>query len=201
MEGRTRLAIGGIAAVASSVALVCAVAMTTSFALADSAGAPAGAQVIVPSAPTAVPVSPPESTEVAAPEQAAVDQPETVPAPEPEDVAPPADSAAPIGEPSAAAEDQLVAEIEQSGSWDAAYAWAEKYGWPRARVDEWIARLEVKLADKRAKDAASSLTSDTSGAGNRAELLLPAEAGNPSGLDLSGSSSGSKREQARVPPG
>ena len=39
MESRTRLAIGGMATVAASVAVVCAVAMTTSVALADVRGA------------------------------------------------------------------------------------------------------------------------------------------------------------------
>ena len=53
VEGRTRLALGGMATVAASVAVVCAVAMTTTVALADSAGSPAGARsVIVPASAT-----------------------------------------------------------------------------------------------------------------------------------------------------
>ena len=47
VESRTRLAIGGMATVAASVAVVCAVAMTNSVALADAAGAPVGADPVV----------------------------------------------------------------------------------------------------------------------------------------------------------
>ena len=40
VDSRTRLAIGGMVTVAASVAVVCVVAMTSSVALADAAGAP-----------------------------------------------------------------------------------------------------------------------------------------------------------------
>ena len=205
VEGRTRLAIGGVATFAASVAVVCAVAMTTSSALADSAGAAAGARsVIVPvSAAATASVVPTPATSAPGPAaRTPADQPETVPAPAPEDIASPLGANASAGEASAAPEDQLIAEIEQSGSLDAAYAWAQQRGWQPARVDAWIARLEAKVAEKGAKDAAGShLSSDESAAGNHIAPLLPAETGTTSGRDLSGSSSGTKREQSRVPPG
>lgn len=204
MEGRTRLALGGMATFAASVAVVCAVAMTTSVALADSAGTPAGAEsVIVPaSAPSAATSATPEpSTQAAAP-QTPSDQPETVPAPEPEEVASPQIVQTQTGEPSAATEDQFVTEVQESGSWQAAYAWAEERGWSTARVDALIARLESKVAEEvRNNTGSDQLTSNDSGAGNRADPRPPAHAGTPSGRDLSGSTSGSKREQSRVPPG
>jgi len=204
VEGRTRLALGGIATVAASVAVVCAVAMTTSVALADSAGSPAGAQsVIVPAsaASAAASPTPAASTEPVTP-QTPADQPETVPAPEPEDVASPPIVQTQVGEPSAATEDQFVTEVQESGSWDAAYAWAEQRGWSSARIDAWIARLESKVAEKVRKNTGSDqLTSNDSGAGKRTDPRLPADAGTPSGRDQSGSTSGSKREQSRVPPG
>jgi hypothetical protein len=192
-----------MATVAASVAVVCAVAMTTSVALADSAGAPAGARsVIVPSAAATASAEPTPSPSVAAPvAQAPVQEPETVPAPEPEDVASPLDAQTSAGEPSAASEEQLVEEIEQSGSLDAAYEWAQQHGWQRARIEAWIARLEAKVAEKRSKDDRAGQSSSDDSAGKRTDPRLPAEAGTPSGRDLSGSSSGSKREQSRVPPG
>ena len=200
MEGRTRLALGGMATVAASVAVVCAVAMTTSVALADSAGSPAGAQsVIVPASAASAtpkvsgpPVTPPTPT----------DRAETVPAPAPEDVASPPIVRTQTREPSAATEDQLVTAVQDSGSWDAAYAWAEQRGWSSSRVDAWIARLESKVAEKVRKNTGSDqLTSNDSGAGKRTHTELSADAGTPSGRDQSGSTSGSKREQSRVPPG
>lgn len=204
VEGRTRLAIGGVATFAASVAVVCAVAMTTSVALADSAGAPAGARsVIVPAAAAMPSVVPTPTTSALRPAaRTYADLPETVPAPAPEDVASPVGAHPSVGEPSAASEDQLIAQIEQSGSLDAAYAWAQQQGWQPARVDAWITRREADVAEKGAKDAPEShLGSDESTAGNRIASPPPAETGTTSGRDLSGSSSGTKREQSRVPPG
>ena len=204
MQGRTRLALGGVATVAASVAVVCAVAMTTSVALADSAGSPAGAEsVIVPaSAASVAPSATPEPSAQPVTPQAPADQAETVPAPEPEDVASPPIVQTQVGEPSAATEEQFVTEVQESGSWDAAYAWAEQRGWSSTRIDAWIARLESKVAEKARKNSGSDqLTSNDSGAGKRTDPHPPADAGTPSGRDLSGSTSGSKREQSRVPPG
>jgi hypothetical protein len=193
-----------MATVTASIAVVCAVAMTTSVALADSAGTASGAEsVIVPASATATAPSaiPGPSTQAAAP-QTPSDQPETVPAPEPEEVASPQVVQTQTGEPSAATEEQFLTEVQESGSWQAAYAWAEQRGWSTARVDAWIARLESKVDEKARKNTGSDqLTSNDSGAGNRADPRPPAHAGTPSGRDLSGSTSGSKREQSRVPPG
>ena len=75
-----------------------------------------------------------------------------------------------VGEPSAATEDQFVTEVQESGSWDAAYAWAEQRGWSSARIDAWIARLESKVAEKVRKNTGSDqLTSNDSGAGKRTD--------------------------------
>ena len=202
MEGRTRLALGGMATVAASVAVVCAVAMTTTVALADSAGSPAGARsVIVPAAattPAAASATPPPT---AAP-QVPVVEAETVPAPEPEDVASATALQMPTGEQLSATEDEIVAEVEKSGSWDDAYAWAQKRGWSAARIQAWIVHLESMFAGEGTADTGSDeLSSNDSDAGNRSDPLLPADAGTPSGRDHSGSTSGLKREQSRVPPG
>jgi hypothetical protein len=204
VEGRTRLALGGVATVAASIAVVCAVAMTTSVALADSAGAPAGAESVIVRAPAASAAASPSpvASPPPAPSQTPTDQPETVPAPEPEDISSPPIVQTQTGEPSVATEDQLVTDVQESGSWDAAYAWAEQRGWSSARTDAWITRLESKAAEKVRKNTGSDqLASNDSGAGNRTDSRLPAHAGTPSGRDHSGSTSGSKREQSRVPPG
>src|SRR6478735_2426084 len=52
LDSRTRFAIGGVSTVVASVAVVCAVALTNSVALVDSAGAPAGAQPVVVPTPS-----------------------------------------------------------------------------------------------------------------------------------------------------
>lgn len=201
MESRTRLAIGGMATVGASVAVVCAVAMTTSVALADSAGKSTGARpVVVPSSsasdgasPSAVPVPPQSSVPVIAPE--------TVQAPEPEDVAAPPVTHSWAGEPSLATADQLVAVVEATGSWDAVYAWAQNRGWSQARTDAWVAHLDAKIADRQPSDKTSSRpNAQDAGSADRKDTLLPAQAGTTAERDQSGPPFGSKREQSRVPP-
>ena len=202
MEGRTRLALGGMATVAASVAVVCAVAMSTTVALADSAGSPAGARSVIVPASAATPVAASATPSPTPQPQVPAVEAETVPAPEPEDVASVIAPQTPTGEQASATEDEIVAEVEESGSWDDAYAWAQKRGWSAARIEAWIARLESKIAGKGTADTGSDqLSSNDSGAGNRTDPLLPADAGTPSGRDHSGSTSGLKREQSRVPPG
>ena len=156
MESRTLLAIGGMTTVAASIAVVCAVSMTTSAALVDSAGAAIAARpVVVPAsaasptpgaAPTAVPAAPlpVESSNVEA---------ETVPAPEPEIIAGPRGTQITAGEPSAETEDRLAADVAASGSWDVVYAWADEHGWSPASTQAWIARLDAKIADDRGNPA------------------------------------------------
>jgi hypothetical protein len=210
VEGRTRLALGGVATVTASIAVVCAVAMTTSIALADVVGAPVGGRaVVVPASDRSTPTASASPTVVHP--QPRAEAPETVPAPEPEDVAAPPATQTPVAsapaprtsapqssadEPSGAVEGTLVAEVENSGSWDAVYRWAEARGWSPERIAAWVERLESKLADSRSAQTKSK--DDTSG--NRLAPLLPPETGDTSGRDLSGSTPGSKREQSRVPP-
>lgn len=92
MDGRTRLVVGGVSAVSASVAVVCAVAMTTTWALADSAGSSLGAaRVLVPAVVPPTPVTGADSTERASslpPQEEAVEAPpvETVEAPDEEAV-------------------------------------------------------------------------------------------------------------------
>ncbi|MGZ8804645.1 MAG: hypothetical protein ACXWZG_05010 [Microbacterium sp.] len=215
MEGRTRLALGGMATATASIAVVCAVAMTTSVALADAAGAPVGAPaVVVPAAvasPTPLASDSPTATQAPQAPAPHTVEAETVPAPEPEDVAaapapaPNTSASEPApntsaSEPSPAVEDQLVADVMVSGSWDAARAWAEERGWSSDRIATWIARLESKVPVNRGADSShkEKLTDPTMG--NRVAPLLPAQADHTSGRDQSGSTSGSKRERSRVPP-
>jgi hypothetical protein len=175
--------------------------MTTTVALADSAGSPAGARSVVVPASAASASASATPSPTPAPQVPAVEA-ETVPAPEPEDVASATASQTPSGEQLSATEDEIVAEVEKSGSWDDAYAWAQKRGWSTARIEAWIVHLESKIAGKGTADTGSDqLSSNDPGAGNRADPLLPADAGTPSGRDHSGSTSGLKREQSRVPPG
>ena len=201
MDSRTRLAIGGMATVAASVAVVCVVAMTSSGALADAAGAPIGSRpVVVPSATSSA--TPTPSRSAVAPQAqvpVVVDEPETVPAPEPEDVAASQDPPAEATEPSAAVEDALVAAVAAAGSWDAARLWAQQQGWPAGRVDAWIERLAAKLerTGATAPDRLDSLDAESDA---HIKSQNSAKADKASGRDLSGSSSGSKREQSRVPP-
>lgn len=153
VDSRTWLVIGGMTTVAASIAVVCAVAMTTSSALVDAAGATVAARpVVVPTSaasptpvarPTALPVTPPPAASVPV-------LPETVPAPAPEDIAAPSSGQAPVSEPSARTEDELAAAVAASGSWDVVYAWAQQRGWSQARTEAWIARLGTKISDDRA---------------------------------------------------
>jgi hypothetical protein len=188
---------------------------------------------------------------------------ELVPAPAPEVVTSPSESEVSAAAPSAATQEQLVAEVETSGSWDAVYAWAQERGWSQGRIDALIRRLEAEVEGERDDDDddaadlisepsddddkkrrlqvdAADLISEPSDDGDQKRLVLddtadlssehreteengrgrdgadhPAsdsdthdeknsrpseETGKMSGHDQSGSSSGSKREQSRVPP-
>jgi len=174
--------------------------MTSSVALADAAGAPVGSRpVVVPSAVT-TPVASPSPSAITPTAQVPVPVvgPETVPAPDPEDIAAPENPSG-TAEPTVAVEDQLVAEVTVSGSWDSVREWAEQRGWSASRVDAWISRLEAKL-EREGGSAPNLLTSPDLGTGARTESKNSARADKSSGRDLSGSSSGSKRGQSQVPP-
>lgn len=231
MESRTRLAIGGVATVAASVAVVCAVAVTTSVALADSAGKAVEAQQVVVPLASASPVPSPSptvlpATPVTPPVTPQTDVPETVPAPVPEDVAAPPSSQVSDEEPPAVTEEVFIAEAIATGSWNGAYAWAEKRGWSQERIAAWIARLDEKrvangppISDLVTDDDRNGLMPDddlqrgksenadnglqrgkSENAGDRIGPMPPAEADETSEPDPSGQWFGSKREQSRVPP-
>ncbi|MCR2762284.1 hypothetical protein NQ152_02045 [Microbacterium sp. zg.B48] len=199
MDGLTRLAIGGMATVAASVAVVCLVAISTTVALADSAGAPIGARPVIVPLPAAVP-TPAPSASTAAPVVTLPAEPETVPAPDPQEVAAPVIPQTPAGEPSAQLEAELAAAVAASGSWDAVRAWAEQRGWTPARTEAWIAQLTIRIENERGT-APDRHDRPEPRVGTRPDPQIPARSGNPSGDDLSGSMSGLKREQSRVPPG
>ncbi len=160
METRTGLVIGGMTAVAASVAVVTAVALANTAALADSVGTSvASERVLVPAAaaPSATPRPTPAATSDALVPSA---QPEVVEAPAPVDVAPsvstgtraPAAPAAPAAAPPAPAAptdvDAAIAAAKAAGTWDALRSWAASQGWPSGRLDALIARLERELADQ-----------------------------------------------------
>lgn len=143
------LVVGGMATVAASVAVVCAVALTNSVALADSPGSTvASARVLVPASASPSPERVARAVEVTA-------QPEVVEAPAPivvddtsagDDTAAatpappsPAAPAAPVTPPNANA---AVEASKKAGTWDAVIAWARAQGWSQERIDEWVTRLE-----------------------------------------------------------
>jgi hypothetical protein len=145
-------------AVAASIAVVCAVALTNTVALADVRGsALEGARVVIPSsgsgtaaaprqvpadaAPSEVPVIPPVAEVVQVPDPVVVAPPRPAPVTPPAPaapVAPPASKPAPVVPDEAA----IVAGARASGSWEAAREWALGLGWPAGRIDAWIAKLE-----------------------------------------------------------
>jgi hypothetical protein len=204
-----------MATATASIAVVCAVAMTTSAALVDAAGVTVDARaVVVPTASgtAAASAAPPASPAPPTTPSAGSAAPETVPAPEPEDIAaPPATSpvpsveTAPVGPspsdapPSSAQEAELVAGVEESGSWDVVYAWARERRWSPERTEALIERLESRVTG-REKDDSTELTVQDTTSGNRTAPPLPPEAADTSGRDLSGPSSGTKRERSLVPP-
>jgi len=154
-----RLAVGGAATVAASVAVVCAVALSNAAALADTAGRPlAFERVEVPlatSSPT--PAASPLVVPTPTPQPpSASESPETVPAPEPLEVAP-ATPAPRAAEPSAPAPESAVTP-DQSGrqaaasaaAWERLLRWAHSKGWSDADVAEWIADNKDRLSDWKA---------------------------------------------------
>lgn len=148
MDARMGLVVGGMATVAASVAVVCAVALTNSVALADSPGS------TVASARVLVPASASPSPERVVPVAEVTAQPEVVEAPAPivvddtsagdDTVAatptPPSPAApVPVTPPNANA---AVEASKKAGTWDAVIAWARAQGWSQERIDEWVAHLE-----------------------------------------------------------
>lgn len=165
VDGRTGLVVGGVSAVAASVAVICAVALTTSAALADSSGSDmAAARVLVPAAAmndgsgtgtdgVSASTSRPETVQAPDPYVVDAQRPSdpTPPAPAnpaPAPPAPPAPAPAAPQTPSApqapATREEAEAASVAAGSWDAVRAWASARGWSPERVEEWIARLEER---------------------------------------------------------
>ncbi|MEV5068530.1 hypothetical protein MRBLMI12_000072 [Microbacterium sp. LMI12-1-1.1] len=155
MEARTGLVIGGVTAVAASIAVVTAVALANTMALADSPGTSlASERVIVPSAsspsPSAsaavtpeAPVPPVNAEVVEAPAPQVVDQPLASDGSR-------ATTNAPIAaEPAAPADiETVIAAAKAAGSWEELRSWANAQGWTTARIDALVSRLERETAEK-----------------------------------------------------
>jgi hypothetical protein len=205
VESRTRFAMGGMSTVVASVAVVCAVALTNSVALADSAGVPIKAgPVVVPSPATSPDVAPALISE--APRRAAatvIPDAETVPGPAPIAVTTTAPSASASQPASAAA----LAAAEASGSWEPVRLWADGSGWPQARIDAWVERLEKKRAaevDRVSNPPAEAAESSPSGEGDRLTASespkTSAEADEHAERRSAQPDVGSKKDQSRDSP-
>ncbi|MDQ7879895.1 hypothetical protein Q9R08_18025 [Microbacterium sp. QXD-8] len=162
MEARTGLVIGGVTAVAASIAVVTAVALANTMALADSPGTSlASEHVVVPAAtspspspsPSATPavtpaaLVPPADAEVAeAPAPLVVAQPPAADGSRPTANAPAAPDRA---QPAAPADiEPVIAAAKAAGSWEELRSWAAAHGWTTARTDALVSRLERELAEK-----------------------------------------------------
>ncbi|MDR7190804.1 hypothetical protein J2Y46_003662 [Microbacterium sp. BE35] len=166
MHVRTGLVIGGMTAVAASVAVVTAVALANTAALADSPGTSiASKRVVVPAA--GAPSAAPQPAQATTPDALTPSaEPEVVQAPEPVEVVPPPSisprtpaTAAPENAPAAPAPpaatgdiDSAIAAAKAAGTWDALRTWADSHGWPSGRLDALIARLEREITDQNPLD-------------------------------------------------
>jgi len=155
-----------VSTVVASVAVVCAVALTNSVALVDSAGSPAGAQPVVVPTPSGTvqtdsptPSAPPTAPSASTPRAPAVPVPpaqdEAAPEQRTPSQTPKADDAtntrtsAPVvvADPPPAAHvapatlEAAIAESRASGSWDAVREWAASVGWTSSRIDAWITHM------------------------------------------------------------
>lgn len=172
MEARTGLVIGGVTAVAASIAVVTAVALANTMALTDSPGTSlASESVIVPS--TTSPSASPRATPAATLEALPPADPEVVEAPAPLVVdppsaphearrpaapaSPPASATAPDGSAPATPADiePVIAAAKASGSWDALRTWALSHGWTTGRIDALVSRLEREQAEKSQQQSGS----------------------------------------------
>ncbi|GAA5028966.1 hypothetical protein GCM10025738_07540 [Microbacterium fluvii] len=191
MDSRARLAFGGAATVAASVAVVCAVALSNGAALADSSGVTlTGARVVVPSASTAAAPapSPSASASAEAPQIDHVDAPETVPAPEPVVVAPvaqtqtsPATSSTSTSSKSSTSsssrsEKSRDESAGERGASDAVREWAQNQGWSQKRTAAWLEKVQAtmggddaRVGDRadRARQSSSDPTEESSASDRR----------------------------------
>lgn len=245
MDERAWLVAGGFTTFAASVAVIGAVALSNSVALADSAGANvASARVLVPAAAGTASSSgtahgsdevppvrlsrTPQAEVVEAPAPVVVDAsdgdvtpsedsvPETPAAPE----APTAPTAPAASVPAAPADAESAAVAARaSGSWDDARRWALSQGWPAARVEAWIERLEswqeprtddaqksrgdeksVSSGDSAKKQADTAGTSSTASAMSRDSHNRPAHAGSPHDRRWYDGGQGAKKDRSRESP-
>jgi hypothetical protein len=195
VDARTGLVIGGMTAVAASVAVVCVVAMTNTAALKDSpATTVAAAKILVPAAsPTATPAVRP--TAAPTPEAVVPPQPttqaEVVEAPDPTEVEPTAETRAPAPdvpaptapeppakEPSAKEQapadvDEAIAAAQAAGTWDSLRAWAAQQGWSAGRLDALIARLERGKTSGHVDGSAEQGTTSQKQAGTAEAQMSP----------------------------
>lgn len=191
MDARTGLVIGGMTAVAASVAVVTAVALANTAALADSPGTTvASERVVVPAAasPSATPQSMPAATSDSLVPSA---EPEVVQAPAPVEVVPSESTGArgytapstpevvaPIAPEASADVDAAIAAAQAAGSWDSLRSWAAAQGWSSGRLDALIARLERETAGQN-KQSDSSSSLESSGADTQRQGIVQAPASAP----------------------
>lgn len=188
MEGRTRLAIGGMATVAASVTVICIVALTNSMALSESAGAPVdAAPVVIPASgttspdageptpratPKPTPSPDPVETDTSTSPPSSPGGAEVVPAPEAQVVTPthPAPAAEQPAQPSRPStpttQEEAIAQAAASGSWAPVRDWAERQGWSDGRIDAFIAKLERAQGGDRL-EVDGDRTSGSGGSGGR----------------------------------
>ena len=222
MDSRTRFAIGGVSTVVASVAVVCAVALTNSVALADTAGAPVGRQ---PDR-RALAVRLRRSGRPGAlgprrrrPHRRRARAAEAVPAPAPHVVAtatasssvrrrpttcrPPRRTSLPSRAPTAAVAAVRPPDVA------AVRDWAARGQWSQARVDAWILRLEEKRAAEQDRAAQSSRQtqsepSSPSEDGGRMTASdsskTSAKAGHDAGRQTEKSWLGAKKDRSRDSP-
>lgn len=122
----------------ASVAVICAVALTNSVALAESAGTPIEAEpLILPSPQAARNVTHADRVDPQVPDATAV-------APTAEPVAAPAPITVtvPPATPTHTTAQDAVEVAEQTGTWTPVEEWANNQGWSKGRIDAWIKRLE-----------------------------------------------------------
>lgn len=205
METRTRFAISGTVTAVASIAVVCAVAMSTTVALADVSGVPVEARaIVVPGAsPTPVaadPVVPATVPEPVAAPPVVETETETVAAPEPQDVAEP-QSSTPPGVVRREDQKRIIDSAKKNHSWKEAYAWGQKHGWDRKRVQAWIEYLKTKMADGREDDSDSVWDAkDSTWKDRQHDHQNPDQSGDTSERDHSPWTFGTQREQSPVPP-
>jgi hypothetical protein len=183
VEARTGLVIGGVTAVAASIAVVTAVALANTMALADSPGTSlASEHVVVPSASSpsaspsatpavtpAVPVPPADAEVVEAPAPLVVDQPPATGGSR----TPPTPNTRDAPEPAAPADiEPVIAAAKAAGSWEELRSWAAAHGWTTARIDALVSRLERERQTEKTELAERPVQTQSDGQQN---LVAPVE--------------------------